>query len=103
MTKSEIEKSQILLKGHLNLNFNYEEELKVIDEVYTYEEASEKALFLAREKISKKLDKNEKIIYEKKLKTEQKNSTILLTVFFKVYENITSYEKIVENVEQKGQ
>lgn len=99
-------KENIIFKNNIlpiKLSFNYEEELKVIDEVYTYEEASEKALFLAREKISKKLDKNEKIIYEKKLKTEQKNSTILLTVFFKVYENITSYEKIVENVEQKGQ
>ncbi len=81
----------------IKLSFNLEEEMHVIDEVYTYEEAIDKALDLAREKIKVKLDKNEEILFEKKLKTIQNNSTIELTVFFKVYENITSYQSIEED------
>lgn len=84
----------------IKLSFNKEEELRVIDEVYTYDEAIDKALILAREKISAKFNDNEKILSEKKLKIKQNNSTILMTVFFKVYEDITSYapiEEITEN------
>lgn len=80
----------------IKLSFNKEYELKVIDEVYTYDEAIDKALDLAREKLNMKLSKDEKILYEKKLKTTQNNSTIIVTVFFKVYENITAYEEILE-------
>jgi len=97
ITENIIFKNNIL---PIKLSFNKEEELKVIDEVYTFEEAEEKALELARKKLSIKLDSNEKILYEKKLKTVQNNSTIIVTVFFKVYENITSYSSIVENVEE---
>ena len=97
ITENIIFKNNIL---PVKLSFNKEEELKVIDEVYTYEEAIDKAIGLAREKMQIKLDKNEKILYEKKLKTTQNNSTILVTVFFKVYENITAYQEIVENMEQ---
>ncbi len=84
----------------IKLSFNKEQELRVIDEVYTYDEAIDKALILAREKISAKFNDNEKILSEKKLKIKQNNSTILMTVFFKVYEDITSYapiEEITEN------
>lgn len=86
----------------IKLSFNKELELKVIDEVYTYDEALDKAVELAKEKLSIKLDSNEKILYEKKLKTTQNNSTILVTVFFKVYENITSYQEIIENIEENN-
>lgn len=85
----------------IKLSYNKEFELKVIDEVYTYDEAISKAVDLAREKIEMKLSKDEKILYEKKLKTTQNNSTILVTVFFKVYENITAYEEILEEKELK--
>ena len=93
---------KVIIKNNLlpiKLSFDKEVELKVIDEVYTYEEANDKAVSLAREKLQVKLDKNEKILYEKKLKTIQNNSTILVTVFFKVYENITDYMEIIEEVE----
>ena len=80
----------------IKLSFNKEYELRVIDEVYTYDEAISKAQDLAREKLKMKLSKDEEILYEKKLKTTQNNSTILVTVFFKVYENITAYEEILE-------
>jgi len=80
----------------ISLSFNKEYELRVIDEVYTFEEAIDKAVKLAREKLLVKLKEDEKILYEKKLKTTQNNSTIVLKVFFKVYENITAYEEIKE-------
>ncbi len=97
----------VLVKNNIlpiKISFNKEEELKVIDEVYTYEEAIDKALDLAREKLMVKLGDNEKILFEKKLKTIQNNSTIELTVFFKVYENITSYQEIKEEaIEEEGE
>ncbi len=84
----------------IKISFDNVSELRVIDEVYTYEEAIDKALDLAKEKLMVKLDKNEKILFEKKLKTVQNNSTIELTVFFKVYENITAYQEInMDNIE----
>ena len=89
----------IIVKNNIlpiKLSFNKEYELRVIDEVYTYDEAISKAVDLAREKLKMKLSKDEEILYEKKLKTTQNNSTILVTVFFKVYENITAYEEILE-------
>ena len=51
---------------------------------------------LARNKMLLQLKDDEKILYEKKLKTKQNNSTIEVKVFFKVYENITSYQEISE-------
>lgn len=93
ITENIIFKNNIL---PIKLSFNKEEELRVIDEVYTFEEATDKAVVLAREKLEAKLTGEEKILYEKKLKTKQNNSTIIVTVFFKVYENITAYSKIEE-------
>lgn len=92
-------KENIIFKNNIlpiKLSFNKEYELKVIDEVYTYDEAILKAVELARSKMLLQLKDDEKILYEKKLKTKQNNSTIEVKVFFKVYENITSYEKISE-------
>lgn len=92
-------KENLIFKNNIlpiKLSFNNEEELRIVDEVYTFEEATDKAVLLAREKLSSRLNENEKILYEKKLKTKQNNSTIVVTVFFKVYENITSYAQIEE-------
>ena len=92
----------VIIKNNLlpiKVSFDKELELKVIDEVYTYEEAESKAVELARNKLQVKLTNNEKILFEKKLKTTQNNSTIVLKVFFKVYENITDYMEIIEEVE----
>ena len=35
-----------------------------------------------------------KILFQKKLKLYEENSTIIIEVFFKVYEEITDFEKI---------
>lgn len=89
----------------ISISFNEDEELNVIDEVYTYEEAIDKAITLAKEKLMSRLGKDDKIISEKKLKTEENGSTILVRVFFKVYEDITSTREItkeeLENNQQK--
>ena len=55
------------------------------------EEALEHALIYARNKINTNLADDEFIIYEKRLKSEMKDSTIVLDVFYTVYENITKY------------
>ena len=102
--KNKIVEENIIFKSSIlpiKLSFNNEYELRVIDEVYTYDEAIDKAVDLAHRKLKMKLSKDEKILYEKKLKTTQNNSTILVTVFFKVYENITAYEEILEDKELK--
>ena len=40
----------------------------------------------------KTLSENEYIISQKKLKTMVNNSTMIVEVFFKVYENISTYD-----------
>ena len=61
---------------------------------YTYQEAWEKGLSLAREKLLNDLNGDSKILLQKKLKLYEENSTIIVEVFFKVYEDITDYKKI---------
>lgn len=89
----------------IGISYDSEEELKVIDQVYTYDEASNEAVILAEEKLKEKLGEDDKIISRKKLKTEPKGSTILVKVFFKVNEDITNYKEItkedLENNKQK--
>ena len=62
----------------------------------TTSEAKDKALKLATKKIESKLAKDEYIISKKALKFYQKDSRIVVDVFFKVCENITEYETINE-------
>ena len=61
---------------------------------YTYQDAIEKGLTLAKEKLLNDLKEDSKILYQKKLKLYEENSTIVVEVFFKVYENITDYKTI---------
>lgn len=77
--------------GMFSINYNEEIELNVRDEVNNII-SEEFAFKLAREKIMEKLSKEEYIISQKKLKTVINNSTIVTEVFFKVYENISSYQ-----------
>lgn len=78
----------------ISVSIDKEEELIIYDEVYTYEEAIDKAIDLAYDKFRQQLDKSSTIIYQKKLKTEVKDSTIELTMFYKVEEDITDYFNI---------
>lgn len=61
---------------------------------YTYQDAWEKGLSLAYEKLLNDLKGDSKILLQKKLKLYEENSTIVIEVFFKVYEDITDYKNI---------
>jgi len=76
-----------------------EDELHVIDDVYTQEEAVNLAIEKGKKKIEATLEEKEYIISEKVLKKVQKDSTIELEIFYKVYENIAAEEKIIINEE----
>lgn len=80
----------------LPLKINYEKNQKIIkiDQIYTAEELDLKALELAKEKILTIINDENNILLEKKLKTIPKNSTIEVVIFFKVKEDITAYQSI---------
>ena len=68
----------------------------IVDLVYTIGEATIKAMNLSEFKLKEKIGSDAQIISRKKLKTKLNGSTILLRVFFKVNENITSYKNITD-------
>lgn len=78
-----------------------QEEVNVIDQNLTYDEAIEQAIQKAKEKMTSKLTEKEYIIDTKKLKVEKNNSKIIVEVFFAVCENITDYREIIEIEEQE--
>ena len=88
----------------ISINYINEEQITTIDEIYTYDEAVNKAMNLADEKLKKQLGQDDRIISQKKLKSEPIGSTILVKVFFKVYENITDYQEItIESLNKQQQ
>ncbi len=87
-----------ILKSNLlpiSLNITKINELKKDNYFYTYQDALEKGLRLAKEKLIDNLKGDSQILFQKKLKLYEENSTIIIEVFFKVYEDITTYEDIV--------
>ena len=76
-------------------------ETNVIDNILTLEEAKNKAILKARNKINNRLDDDEKIISENQLKVKAKDSKIIVEILFTVYENISKEERIeVLNVQR---
>ena len=69
---------------------------------YTYQDAWDIGLTLAKEKLMNDLSKDSKILFQKKLKLYEENSTIIIEVFFKVYEDITDYRKIETKDDNNG-
>ena len=61
---------------------------------YTYQDAQDLGLRLAKEKLLNNLREDSKILLQKKLKLYEENSTIIVEVFYKVYEDITDYQEI---------
>lgn len=80
----------------LPISFQKEEqqEIEKIEQILLEEEAVNKAMESAHKKIEKNLKGEEHIIDEKKLKVSEKDSKIVLDMFFTVYEDITEYKKI---------
>ena len=80
----------------LSLNKSMICEVKKNRDFYTYDMALNEGLRLSKEYLLKKLDKNSEILLQKKLKLYEENNIIVVEVFMKVYEDITSYEEIKE-------
>ncbi len=91
---------EIISNNILPFSINITKVLEKNEETYfyNYQEASDKGIELAREKLLNDLKGDSKILFQKKLKLYEENSTIVVEVFFKVYEDITDYK----NIEVKG-
>ena len=91
---------EIISNNILPFSINITKVLEKNEETYfyNYQEASDKGIELAREKLLNDLKGDSKILFQKKLKLYEENSTIIVEVFFKVYEDITDYK----NIEVKG-
>lgn len=71
--------------------------------LYTLDNCDEEALKIAEEKLLLRLGKEDVILSKKVLKKQLKNSKIIVEVFFKVKEDITSYKNIViEEAKEEG-
>ena len=71
--------------------------------LYTLDNCEEEALKIASEKLLLDLGKDDIILSKKVLKKQLKNSKIIVEVFFKVKEDITSYKEIViEEAKEEG-
>lgn len=72
-----------------------QEELIIVDQILTEDEAIDKALDLASKKMSSDLAQGEYIISSKVLKANIKDDRVVIDVFFAVYEDIADYQEIV--------
>lgn len=82
----------------ISLTYDTQKELIVIDEIYTIEQAIKKAEDRAYEEMESKLNDKEKILSSKNLKVDVNDSKIELEIFFTVYEDITGYQIIEEEI-----
>ena len=78
------------------------QKVKIINDIYTYDEALKKAKEKIREKVLQTLDKDEYIMDEKVLNFTKKDSKIVLDMFVSCFEEISKEEEIVIE-EQKEQ
>ena len=102
---SEINDKSYLYKEDLlpiSLYVSKSRKTKTIKHKLNNSKAISKALFLATKKINNTLDKDEYIIDKKALNFHSNSSTIEVDVFFRVYENITSY-KDTEDIKEKSE
>ena len=74
------------------INYVKEKETAINDSINTIASENE-AIKYAEDKIKDKLTDGEYIISRKKLKTTLNDSTIIVEVFFKVYENISKFKE----------
>ena len=78
----------------MKLTLDTQKELEIIEETYTFENCDKKALEVAEESLKRKLSEGSEIISKKILKKQNKNSKIIIEVFFKVKEDITATKDI---------
>ncbi len=92
---------KVLLKNNLlpiSVSYSKLRETEEIFRRYDTKEGENEAIKMAEDKLSSKLSNGEEIISKKVLKKIEKDSTIIIDVFFKVKEDITDYENI-ENID----
>ena len=94
-----IEEEKIIFHPLLPISIVYQKqkEVKIINEVLTFEEALNKAQKKLIEKVKAQLDKDEYIIKSKYLKSKVKDTSVEATMFFAVYEDITDYQVILSD------
>lgn len=88
----------ILYENHwipFKISLEKQNEIIIIDEKLTEEQAFEKAILKVKEKINEQLSGKETILNVKCLKKEIKDSTIILDLFISVLEDITD-SKVIE-------
>lgn len=71
-------------------------ETEVIDKTYTLENSDTEALKIANDRISRQFKEGEEVLSKKVLKKELKDSKIIVEVFLRVKEDITSYKEITD-------
>lgn len=81
----------------IKLTYQKQKEVKIINEVLTFDEALNKAQDKLTEKVNKSLNKEEHIIKSKYLKSKVKETSIEVEMFFAVYEDITDYQVIASD------
>ena len=86
----------------LKITLEKQQEMIVIDDELTEQEAFEKAILKVKEKINSNLSGKEKILDVKCLKKEVKDSTIILDLFISVLEDITDSKAIEIGEENVG-
>ena len=102
--KSFERKSLKYLKNNLipfEIGIEKQQEIKIINDKYSLKEAKIKAIESARKKVLQSLDNKEYILDEKVLNFTQKDSTILLEIFFSCYEEISKEEKFIPNIKKE--
>lgn len=93
----------ILSSSIIPISFNYVklEKTNVKTKKYTIDNISKDAIKLGEEKLKTKLGYKDSIIYKNVLKKTEKDSRIIVDVFFKVKEDITDTESIEDiNIEE---
>lgn len=94
-------KSIISIKNKLvpfEIGIEEEREVIIINDKYSIEEAKEKAILSAKNKILQSLDEDEYITSQKTLNFYAKDSKIILDIFFSCYEEIGKEEKIIPEI-----
>lgn len=85
----------------ISISIAEEQEVNVIDKVYTKDNAIKEASTIAKQRLKTKLGEDIEILYEKNLKITEEDSKIKVVMFYKVSENITSYQDIIEEETQQ--
>ncbi len=80
----------------IKLIYEHQEEVKVVDQILTEEQAINKAIEKGIEQINMELEDDEHIIKNKVLKVDIKENEVSVDIFFSIYEDITDYAEIIE-------